>query len=139
MEEHDQAAEAHAEPSSRAEKESAAPLAARPAEKKRAFEQAAPAATPQAVGPGAVETRSFPSCPGERRRVVERDADGRVVRYLRETEPRTIEHRFGPDGRLVAAFELVGVARRPLPLDAPGLVRDARDAGIDAPPRCSLP
>jgi len=36
-------------------------------------------------------------------------------------------------GRLPSAD---GVSRRALPLGAPGLVLLARDAGIDAPPRC---
>jgi YD repeat-containing protein len=141
MQARDQAAEGYSEPSSRAEKEAtAAPApAARAPEKKRAAEQAAPSAAPEPSGAAAVERRSFPGCAGERRRVVERDADGRVVRYVREGELRTIEQRYSPAGRLVEATAIEGGVRRPLPLDAPGLVRDARDAGIDAPPRCSTP
>jgi hypothetical protein len=82
------------------------------------------------------ETRDFAGCPGELRRIVERDDEGRIVRYVRQGERRTVEHRYGPDGRLVSAVAIEGGARRALPLDAPGLVRDARDAAIDAPPRC---
>jgi len=113
-------------------------------EKKRAAAKPA-AATPAAAPPdalrdsGATETRSFEACPGERRRIVERDGDGGVIRYVREGERRTIEHRFSPDGRLVSAVEISGGVRRALALDAPGLVRLARDAGMDAPPRCESP
>jgi hypothetical protein len=99
----------------------------------------ADASEPPAAGPMRVEVRTFAGCPGERRRVVERDGEGRVVRYLREGERRTVEHRYAPDGRLAAAFAVEAGARTPLPLDAPGLVRFARDAGMDAPPRCSAP
>lgn len=105
------------------------------AERRRAAARPSAAREP-AREAGAVGTRSFAGCPGERRRIVELDGDGRVIRYVREGERRTIEHRYSPDGRLSAAAELVDGGRRPLPLDAPGLVRDARDAGIDAPPRC---
>jgi hypothetical protein len=81
--------------------------------------------------------RSFGSCPGERRRIVEYGWDGKVVRYVREGGLRAVEHRFDPEGRLVAAFAIERGVRRPLPLDAPGLVQDARDAGFEAPPRCA--
>jgi hypothetical protein len=99
---------------------------------------AAPEAEPVS-GPGSVESRSFPDCPGERRRVVERDGDGRVIRYVRVGDRRTVEERYGADGRLRSAFAIEGGLRRALPAGAPGLVGDARDAGIDAPPRCSAP
>lgn len=99
-------------------------------------DEESPAGGAAASGPGSVETRTFAGCPGERRRVVERDGDGRVVRYVRVGELRTVEQRYGADGRLRSALVTEGGARRALPLDAPGLVREARDAGIDAPPRC---
>jgi hypothetical protein len=107
-----------------------------------ARKSAAPAASSEAEsvsGPGSVESRSFPDCPGERRRVVERDGDGRVIRYVRVGDRRTVEQRYGADGRLRAAFAIEGGLRRDLPAGAPGLVGDSRDAGIDAPPRCSAP
>lgn len=108
------------------ERKSAAPSAAMTMAEERAEAQG-------------VETRDFAGCPGERRRVVERDGDGRVVRYVRVGNRRTVEQRYGADGRLRAAFETEDGVKRALPTDAPGLVRDARDAGIDAPARCSLP
>jgi hypothetical protein len=109
----------------------------RPSERKSAGpEQGRAAALRAEAAPGSVETRSFDGCPGERRRTVERAGDGTVLRYVREGAQRTIEHRYSPDGRLVAATVTEGTARRALPLDTPGLVRDSRDAGIDAPPRC---
>ena len=107
-----------------------------------ARKSAAPAASPEAEsvsGAGSVESRSFPDCPGERRRVVERDGDGRVIRYVRVGDRRTVEQRYGADGRLRSAFAIEDGLRRDLPAGAPGLVGDARDAGIDAPPRCSAP
>jgi len=88
------------------------------------------------AAPGAVESRAFAGCPGERRRVVERDGEGRLLRYVRVGDRRTLEQRYGPDGWLVSAFVIEDGVRRTLPLDATGLVRQARDAGIDAPPRC---
>jgi negative regulator of sigma E activity len=109
--------------------------AARPAQKKAAS-RAAAAAKPGGT-PGSVEVRTFPGCPGERRRVVERGEDGAIVRYVREGETRTVEQHYGPGGALVAAFAIEGGVRRPLALSAPGLVTDASAATLDAPPRCA--
>jgi anti-sigma factor RsiW len=122
-----------AEPSAKAE--APAPARARSAERKLAA--AGPAAPEPPHAPGKVLVRSFGSCPGERRRIVEYGWDGKVVRYVREGGLRTVEHRFDPEGRLVAAFAIERGVRRPLPLDVPGLVQDARDAGFEAPPRCA--
>jgi hypothetical protein len=83
--------------------------------------------------------RTFGDCPGERRRTVERASDGTVLRYVREGDQRTIEHRYAPDGRLVTATAMERGVRRELPLDTPGLALRASDAGIDAPPRCQVP
>jgi hypothetical protein len=124
---------------------SAAPRAPAAQKARSAFAPERKAAAPAAAeaeslsGPGSVESRSFPDCPGERRRVVERDGDGRVIRYVREGDRRIVEQRYGADGRLRSAFAIEGGLRRALPAGAPGLVGDARDAGIDAPPRCSAP
>lgn len=122
-----------AEPFAKAEAPAPAPARARAAERK-----AAPAAATmdREVAQG-VERRSFADCPGERRRIVERDSAGRVVRYVRVGEHVTVEQLYGADGRLVSAVVIEGGQRHALPLDTPGLVQNARDAGIDAPPRCS--
>jgi hypothetical protein len=106
------------------------------AERKAAAPMALRAEGASAPSAAVRETRDFAGCPGELRRIVERDDEGRIVRYVRQGERRTVEHRYGPDGRLVSAVATEGGARRALALDAPGLVRDARDAAIDAPPRC---
>jgi hypothetical protein len=134
----------------------AAPAApAAPAGKRAAPAPAAPA--PSAAGaeplreraairaparPGA-EIRSFPGCEGETLRRVERDPEGRLVRYVREGRiggrRLRIEHVYGADGALAGATVR--------DLDAPGALLDARalglalparaeEAGIDAPPRC---
>jgi hypothetical protein len=143
----EQVADSYAPPPPAAAPMAAAPMAAPPpmgAQKVRAL--AAPERKSAAAGaaqapraeaaPGAVESRVFADCPGERRRVVERDGEGRVVRYVRVGDRRTVEQRYGADGRLRSAFATEDGGRRELPPDAPGLVREARDAGIDAPPRC---
>jgi hypothetical protein len=108
-----------------------------PAERKAAAPAASKALEEDRAELGGTETRDFAGCPGERRRVVERDGDGRVVRYVRVGDRRTVEQRYDAGGRLRSAFAIEDGVQRALPLDAPGLVRDARDAGIDAPPRCS--
>jgi hypothetical protein len=112
-----------------------------PAERKSAAPEEGRAAALRAEGaPGSVETRSFDGCPGERARIVQRDAEGRLVVYVRFlADSRRIEQRYGPDGRLIRAGLIDGKVARPLPLDTPWLVRDARDAAIDAPPRCQVP
>lgn len=108
--------------------------------------QAAPgevADSAEDAAPARVEVRRFPGCAGEALRVVEVDAGGRVVRYVREGRIAgrrlRIDHAFGPDGRLARATVV--------DLDAPGAALDpealglelpatAAEAGLDAPPRC---
>ncbi len=112
-----------------------------PAERKSAGPEEGRAAALRAeAGQGSVETRSFDGCPGERARIVQRDAEGRLVVYVRFlSDSRRIEQRYGPDGRLTSAALIDGKVAQRLPLDTPWLVRDARDAAIGAPPRCQVP
>jgi hypothetical protein len=125
--------EAEGAPAARAERPAVA-------EERRAASPSDAAAFLSGVAPGRKETRSFAGCPGEIRRWVFTSADGRVVRYARFlAESRRIEHSYGPEGRLESAAIIDGKVASPLPLDTPWLVRDARDARIDAPPRCALP
>jgi hypothetical protein len=123
-----------AAPSS-AQRKSAAVPEAEPRARSATLSEAAP--------PSPAEVRTFPGCEGEATRRVERDAAGRVVRYVREGRidgrRLRIVHAFEPDGRPAG----VSVTD----LDAPGAALDARalglslparadEARIDAPPRC---
>jgi hypothetical protein len=104
-------------------------------------------ATAKAAAPGgaptAVEVRTFPGCEGEATRRVERDAQGRIVRYVREGtmggRRLVVEHVYGADGALARAtvrdLDRPGAA---VDVDALGvvLVVRAEDARPDAPPRC---
>ncbi|MFO0584887.1 MAG: zf-HC2 domain-containing protein [Anaeromyxobacter sp.] len=89
----------------------------------------------------APEVRTFPSCPGESRRELLRDAAGRVRRYVREGEAEgrrvRVELEFDAAGALVSerARDLAtGEAVSPRLL--PGLPRSAAQVAPDAPPRC---
>lgn len=89
------------------------------------------------------EVRTFPGCPGEARRVVEVDAAGRVVRYVREGtiagRRLRVEHLFGEDGAL-AVLEVQDLDRPDARVDGAvlgaSIPRRESDAGADAPPRC---
>ncbi|MFT3913760.1 MAG: zf-HC2 domain-containing protein [Anaeromyxobacteraceae bacterium] len=111
-----------------------APAPAAPAPAKKAEQRAL------ASGP-APEVRTFPSCPGESRREVVRDAAGRVRRYVREGEAEgrqvRVELEFDAAGALTAerARDLAtGAAVSPRLL--PGLPRAAAQVDPRAPPRC---
>jgi hypothetical protein len=120
-----------------------APTAASPRGKRAAAPRAAASAAPgEAAVPG-TEVRTFAGCEGETLRRVERDAEGRLVRYVREGRIGgrrvRIEHVYGADGALARATarDLDGAGA---PLDPAGLgvllPARAEEAGIDAPPRC---
>lgn len=96
----------------------------------------------RAAGALSGEVRTFPGCEGEAWRKVERDAGGRIVKYVREGRVSgvrvRVEHLFETDGRLalVKATDLDrGGAIDPGALGLT-LPRDAAEADPDAPPRC---
>jgi hypothetical protein len=89
------------------------------------------------------EVRTFPGCDGETLRRVERDPEGRLVRYVREGRIGgrrvRIEHVYRPDGALAGAtVRDLDASGALLDAAALGLELPARadEAGIDAPPRC---
>jgi hypothetical protein len=93
-------------------------------------------------GPLREELRRFERCEGEAVRRVETAGDGRIVRYVREgtfdgRRLRVIQ-TFRPDGTPAAATAQDLDTGAPVDPRALGLalVAHARDAGIDAPPRC---
>jgi hypothetical protein len=98
-----------------------------------------PAAAPPTFPPPGVERRTFRSCPGEHVRELERDADGRVIRWAREGElggrAARVEARYGEDGALA---ELIVTPAEAAPADAAalGVPLRAADASLDGPPRC---
>jgi hypothetical protein len=110
-----------------------------------AASRAAPAAAaPLQASP--LEARSYAGCPGESRRVLERDPAGRVVRRVRTGSyrgtPLRAEEWFGPDGRLLRArVEALGrsVDAGPASLEPlPGLPLAATaEEAASAPPRCA--
>lgn len=138
------AAAAPAAPAASAGKRAApAPAPAAPAPSAAGAEPLRERAAIRAPARSGAEVRSFPGCEGETLRRVERDPEGRLVRYVREGRiggrRLRIEHVYGPDGALAGATVR--------DLDAPGALLDARtlglalparaeEAGIDAPPRC---
>lgn len=77
------------------------------------------------------EIQTFPGCEGEAWRKLERDREGRVVKYVREGvvggRRLRIEHVFGPDG----ALELATV----VDLERPGTPVDADALGLTLPER----
>lgn len=89
------------------------------------------------------EIRTFADCEGESWRKVERDREGRTVRYVREGRVAgrriRVEHLFGADGALaqLRATDLdrggTAVDPRALGLSVP---RDESQASADAEPRC---
>lgn len=129
----------------------AAPSAAAPPaapERGDAAEAASPAdaldryASLRADGALAAEIRTFVGCEGEAWRKVERDRQGRIVKYVREGRIGgvrvRVEHLFDADGRLAAvrATDVErGAAVEPGALGLT-LPRHAGEAGADAPPRC---
>jgi hypothetical protein len=140
------AAMADAEPRRRAVEQEAAGVR-RPGAKARA-EAAAPrdVASGNAgalTAPPRVASRSFPGCEGELARTVETDAQGRVVRYVREGtiggRRLRIVQSFRPDGA-PASTTAVDLGAGGAPVDARALgialADRAEDASIDAPPRC---
>jgi hypothetical protein len=126
--------------------ERSAPSAAR--EEARGASRRAPA---KAAAPGAaaedapttVEVRTFPGCEGEATRRVERDGQGRVVRYVREGtvggRRLVVEHVYRTDGSLARAT-VRDLDRPGAAVDAAALgvvlVDRAEDAHADAAPRC---
>jgi hypothetical protein len=89
------------------------------------------------------EVRTFPGCEGETLRRVERDPQGRLLRYVREGRidgrHLRIEHVYRPDGALAGAtVRDLDASGALLDADALGLELPSRaeEAGIDAPPRC---
>jgi hypothetical protein len=125
------------------------PSAAAP-QAKRAAPEAAPAPVASSAPPAALraggmpraEIRTFEGCEGETLRRVERDAEGRLVRYVREGRIAgrrlRVEHVYGPDGALARATVRDLDAATLLDAGALGLELPARaeEAGLDAPPRC---
>jgi hypothetical protein len=100
-----------------------------------------PAAAPPTFPPPGVERRTFKSCPGEHVRELERDADGRVIRWAREGElggrAVRVEARYGEDGALLD----LNVTPAGADVDAAdaaalGVPLRAADASLDGPPRC---
>jgi hypothetical protein len=97
----------------------------------------------RAAGLLSAELRTFTDCEGESWRKVERDPEGRIVRYVREGRVAgrrvRVEHLFGADGGLAAVrvrdLDRGGAVIAPgaLGLSTP---RDASEAGPDAEPRC---
>ncbi len=96
----------------------------------------------RAAGSLSAEIRTFTDCEGESWRKVERDPEGRTVKYVREGRVAgrrlRVEHLFSADGELAAvrATDLDrggDVASGALGLSLP---RDASEAGADAEPRC---
>jgi Putative zinc-finger len=89
------------------------------------------------------EIRTFTDCEGESWRKVERDPEGRTVKYVREGRVGgrqvRVEHLFAADGSLAAVrvsdLERGGAAVAPGALGL-SLPRDASEAGADAEPRC---
>jgi hypothetical protein len=123
-------------------------LSAKPAKPSGARRAAAPESLGYAGSKAAAgaaprfESRTFERCEGESRRRVEVDAQGRVVRYVREGtfDGRRVRivHVFAPDGSLARATaedldQGVTVDPRALGIE---LAERAEDAGIDAPRRC---
>lgn len=98
-----------------------------------------PAAAPPSFGSPGVERRTFRDCPGERLRELERDAEGRVIRFAREGELG------GRDVRIEARYDARGALRdvTVTPKDAAeadaaalGVPTRAAEATLDSPPRC---
>ncbi|HEY6006378.1 MAG TPA: hypothetical protein VIV57_26095, partial [Anaeromyxobacter sp.] len=139
------APEAPARPEQRARNLELSAKAAKPSEarKAEATEALGYAGSKAATGAAQrIESRTFERCEGESRRRVEVDAEGRVVRYVREGrfDGRRVRvvHFFGPDGSLARAtaedLDRGGaVDPRALGIE---LAERAEDAGIDAPRRC---
>jgi hypothetical protein len=98
-----------------------------------------PAAAPPTFPPPGVERRTFRSCPGEHVRELERDADGRVIRWAREGEldgrAVRVEARYGEDGAL-AELNVTPAGAAPADAAALGVPLRAADASLDGPPRC---
>jgi Putative zinc-finger len=90
-----------------------------------------------------VQSRTFDRCEGESSRRVELDAEGRVVRYVREGRfggrRVRVVHTYRRDGALASAtaqdLDAGGAAVDPRALGIE-ITERAEDAGIDAPRRC---
>jgi hypothetical protein len=109
------------------------------------------AAAPEALGhAGAVagagprsQSRTFDRCEGESSRRVEVDAEGRVVRYVRDGRfggrRVRIVHVYRRDGSLAqATAQDLDAGGAPVDPGALGIdvTERAEDAALDAPPRC---
>ncbi|HSD22474.1 MAG TPA: zf-HC2 domain-containing protein [Anaeromyxobacter sp.] len=121
----------------------ALPAPASPAAPDRSAAALARYSALRAAGSLSGEIRTFTDCEGESWRKVERDQEGRTVKYVREGRVAgrrvRVEHLFGADGGLAAVrvtdLDRGGVVVPPgaLGLSVP---RDASEAGPDAEPRC---
>lgn len=123
----------------------AAPQAKRAAPREAApapVASSAPRAALRASEAPTAEVRTFEGCEGEALRRVERDAEGRLVRYVREGRIAgrrlRIEHVYGPGGAIARAIARDLDSGALLDAGALGIELPARaaEAGIDAPPRC---